>query len=222
MTLHLLLDSADPITWGELFPTGIFHGITTNPSLLRQAGQPCNHAHINQLAKIAKEFGCQELHLQSWGQSAKELFDCGVTLSSLNEIGLKIYIKLPVTKEGSKAAAKLIKQNISVTFTACYEVKQVLIAEALGASFIAPYLGRISDQGKDGLAEVVAMQSALKGVGSNCNLLIASIRKSSQLDYLMSKGVSNFTINKSIAEDLFQVDATYEDSERFTRDAKNC
>ncbi len=218
MTLHLLLDSANPITWNQLLPTLIFDGITTNPTLFKQANQPCNHSHIRLLAQKAKALGCKELHLQAWGENAKELLDCGLELASLKDLGLNIHVKIPVTQTGATAAGELIKQSISVTFTACYEVKQVLIAEALGASYIATYLGRINDQGKDGLAEVLAMHKALKGIESNCKLLVASIRESNQLNYLASHGISNFTINKSIAEKLFQVEATNKASEIFNLD----
>ena len=41
MALHLLLDSADPSAWEQWLPTGLFGGVTTNPTLLKRAGQPC-------------------------------------------------------------------------------------------------------------------------------------------------------------------------------------
>lgn len=68
---------------------------------------------------------------------------------------------------GADAAHRLIAAGVPVTFTACYAVPQVHVAAALGARYIAPYLGRINDPGRDGLADLMAMQAPLKGVGSS-------------------------------------------------------
>ncbi|HJN34428.1 MAG TPA: transaldolase, partial [Prochlorococcus sp.] len=67
MTLQLLLDSADPSEWEAWLPTGLFAGITTNPTLLRRAQQPCQLDHLKSLAGAAERLGCLELHLQAWG-----------------------------------------------------------------------------------------------------------------------------------------------------------
>jgi transaldolase len=40
MPLQLLLDSADPAQWHRWLPSGLFRGVTTNPTLLRRVGQP--------------------------------------------------------------------------------------------------------------------------------------------------------------------------------------
>jgi hypothetical protein len=40
MPLRLLLDSADPAAWAEWFPSGLFHGVTTNPTLIAKSGRP--------------------------------------------------------------------------------------------------------------------------------------------------------------------------------------
>ena len=41
MALRLFLDSADRAAWADWLPSGLFHGVTTNPTLLRRAGVPC-------------------------------------------------------------------------------------------------------------------------------------------------------------------------------------
>jgi len=220
LTLQLLLDSADPMAWQRWFPTGIFAGITTNPTLLRRADQPCQLDHLKRLALKAEQLGCRELHLQAWGKNANELSECGTALAQLTTTALTIQIKLPITQTGSQAAQKLIAAEIPITFTACYEPPQVLIAAALGAKYIAPYLGRINDQGGDGYAELVAMQRALDGVNSSCRLLVASLRQKRDLSDLAAAGINSFTISPALAEELFNVTATLEASEDFEKDAR--
>ena len=58
-------------------------------------------------------------------------------------------MKVPNTKEGAKAARILINKKVSITFTACFELKQVLLADIIGANYIAPYLNRINQLGFD-------------------------------------------------------------------------
>jgi transaldolase len=155
MRLRLFLDSADPQAWNQWLPSGLFHGITTNPTLLKQAGQPCRLDHLRQLSQRAVELGCRELHLQAWGGDAASYLACGRQLAALAPG--RIAVKLPVNREGAEAARSLIAEDVTVTFTACYDVPQVLIAAALGAAYIAPYLGRIGDHGRDGQAELAAV-----------------------------------------------------------------
>ena len=219
MSLNLLLDNADPAAWAYLLPLGIFKGITTNPTLLKKARQPCDLSNLKKLAKEASRLGCKELHLQVWGQSKKDMSECGIALAQLKTSKMKVYVKIPVTKTGCEVARKLINSNISVTLTACYETKQILIAAGLKASYIAPYMSRISDLGQNGLAEIISMQKTLKGIRSNCKLLVASIRESHELIHLASNGISTFTINTSVAEELFSCQNTLEAARKFNLDA---
>ena len=198
MRLRLFLDSADPQAWSQWLPSGLFHGITTNPTLLKQAGQPCRLEHLRQLSQQALDLGCRELHLQAWGGDAASYLACGRQLASL-ALG-PIVVKLPVTRAGASAP-------------------QVLIAAALGAAYIAPYLGRIGDQGRDGLAELVSMQHSLDGLGSSVRLLVASVRQPADLGRLAAEGLSTFTISPAIAAGLFGSEATATDARRFEADA---
>lgn len=218
MALRLFLDSADPQAWQQWLPSGLFHGVTTNPTLLRRAGQPCSLEGLAQLAPVALAHGIQELHLQAWGASAADMLHCGRALAALAPG--RIAVKLPVTPQGAAVARDLVGDGIPITFTACYEPHQVLIAAALGAAYIAPYLGRINDQGRDGAAAVIAMQRSLSGLGSSVRLLVASLRQPGELSQLAAEGLNTFTISADLAAALVHCDATEAASAQFERDAQ--
>ncbi len=220
MAINLLLDSADPKIWEELIPIGIFNGITTNPSLLKKANQKCTFENLKKLSLKAVHLKCNQLHIQAWGDSTKELIKCGEQLGKLKTLNTKIFVKLPITRIGIEAASELITSNIPVTFTACYELKQVIIASAIGADFIAPYLGRINDNGRDGINEILEMHKVLSGLKSKCQILLASIRSLNEINYLASHGINTFTINYKIARELFKSDETCQAAEKFNADAK--
>ena len=50
---RIFLDTAVTKEWEELLPTGMFHGVTTNPTLLERAGEECTIANIHKLADKA-------------------------------------------------------------------------------------------------------------------------------------------------------------------------
>ena len=220
MALRLLLDSADPSAWAEWLPTGLFRGITTNPTLLRRAAQPCRLDQLEALTAQALALGVQELHLQAWGA---DLLACGRALVQLAPG--RIWVKLPITRAGAAAARCLIAEGCPITFTACYEPAQVLLAAALGADYIAPYLGRISDLGRDGHAELARMQRIVDAVApsgqaiSQLRLLVASLRSADDLARLAAEGLNTFTISPAIAAELFAVEPTLAAAAQFERDA---
>lgn len=217
MSLRLLLDSADPRTWQEWLPSGLFHGITTNPTLLRRAGVPCRIEALAALVAQARQLGCRELHLQAWGATAAELIACGHQLATLDRE--RVVVKLPVHRAGAAAAQALIETGIPVTLTACYDAPQVLVAAALGARYIAPYLGRIDDLGGDGHGELLMMQRCLDGIGSGVRLLVASLRSPSDLSRLAAGGLATFTIAPAIAAALLEHPATLAAATQFECDA---
>jgi transaldolase len=214
LALRLYLDSADPADWRQWLPTGLFHGVTTNPTLLKRAGQPCDLTSLRALSQQAMAHGVRELHLQAWGS---DLLSCGRALADLAPD--HTWIKLPITRAGIEAARGLLADGLPVTFTACYEPAQVLLAAALGVDYIAPYLGRISDMGRDGHGELIRMQRCVQALGSPLRLLVASLRCPDDLARLAAEGLNTFTISPAIAEALFAVEPTEAAAIQFELDA---
>lgn len=203
--VRFYLDTADVAAWEQWLPTGLFYGVTCNPTLLAKAGVACELASLKALARQAFDYGMQEVHLQSWGDSADQLFDHGRVLGRIDR---RVLVKLPATIAGTTAAKWLVKEGIPVTLTAVYSVHQVLIAAALGASYVAPYLGRMNDAGQDGLANVATMQQILNSVRSQTRILTASIRDIENIPTLAAQGVDTFTFSSAIAQAFFDVPAT--------------
>ena len=102
---RFFLDTADVKEWESLLPLGIFHGITTNPTILQRCGVPCTIESIHKLAALALE-KTDEFMCQSWGDDAEKIYQTGLELSAPDRE--RIVIKCPVTTQGTKAAAALI------------------------------------------------------------------------------------------------------------------
>ena len=214
---RLFIDSAAVEDWLDLWPLGLFQGITTNPTLLRRAGVPCTLDALASLVARAAELGCQEIQAQAWGASGAELLACGKALLSLSPE--RVVVKLPLTEAAFPAAKTLLASGAKVTLTACYATSQVLAAAALGCTYVAPYLGRIKEGGGDGIAEVLAMQGCLRGLGCPTRLLVASLRSPEELAPLAAAGVDSFTLSPALARQLWSHRATADAVARFERDA---
>lgn len=214
---RFFLDTANVEEWKELLPTGIFHGVTTNPTLLERAGQKCTIQNLHKLADIALSLS-NEFMCQAWGSTSNELLAKARALASKDRD--RIVIKVPVTQVGLEAASLMMKENIRVCLTACYHSKQALLAVGVGAEYIAPYLGRMTDAGKDGKAECVYMLDIVDGLQSDCRILVASIRDADTLSELSSSGLDTFTFSPDVARQLLVDPLTSEAASDFEQAAK--
>ncbi|EOD22197.1 hypothetical protein EMIHUDRAFT_56849, partial [Emiliania huxleyi CCMP1516] len=208
---RFFLDTADVREWKALLPLGIFHGVTTNPVLLERAGVRCTVGECHRLARTAFELGAAEFMAQAWGGDTDSLVASGLALRSANPE--RIVVKVPVTADGTAAAARLVSAGTRVCLTACYSREQALVATAprltrdvprSGAEYLAPYLGRIGDAGHDAHAELEAMQAIARGLGGGTPSLRRVPRGGSRLTEIdREAGLDTFTFSPAIARELF-------------------
>lgn len=203
--LQLFLDTAEVAEWRAWMPTGLFYGVTTNPLLLERAGVACTVETLQTLTQTALDLGAHEIHLQTWGTTVETLVARATQLAA---IAPQVVVKVPITRMGVEAAARMRALGLRTTLTGVYAIHQALVAAALDVEYAAPYLGRINDQGRSGRDDITAMQRAIAGVHSSMRLLVASIRQIDDLTLLAAEGLDTFTISPAIAAALFDVPAT--------------
>lgn len=206
------IDSADRSLVEPLLETGLLAGITTNPTLLQASG--VRNDSIAQLVKWAVEAGAGTVFVQAWGSDAAELERRGRELRDLDE---RVAVKLPVTAAGLAATARLEADGIPVLVTAVYSAMQVLPAIAVGASRVAPYLGRMNDAGRDGFAEIAAMQRIIAASGSSMRILVASLRSPVDAQRLAELGVPEFTLSPAVWQQFFADPLTEDAVEAFNQ-----
>ena len=215
--MRLYLDTADQGAAEDLMSTGLFAGVTTNPTILQRAG--LGVAAAPDIYKWATAAGSKEVFFQAWGLTTTELVERGLRL---RELGDEVVVKLVASRAGSAACAQLSAQGVPTLLTAVYDPGQAIIAAAAGAAYIAPYLGRLNDSGRDGLADVQTMHEVLRATGSTTEILLASIRDVASMVTLAQVGVRGFTMGTAVAEQFFtdeltaQADAAFEDAVRDT------
>jgi transaldolase len=203
--VHLYLDTADQTAAESLLATGLFTGLTTNPTILQRASQGV--ADIPHISRWATAAGAGEVFFQAWGEDTPTLVERG---RQLRELGDEVVVKLVASRAGTAACATLASEGIPTLLTAVYNPGQAIVAAAAGATYIAPYLRRLTASGRDGLADVLAMHEVLTATDSGTRVLLASIPDVASMVALARHGVDCFTMAPTVAEEFFTDELTAE------------
>ncbi len=203
--MRLYLDTADRAAAEPLLATGLFAGLTTNPTILQRASQGV--ADIPEIYRWASAAGAREVFFQAWGEDVATLLERG---RELRNLGDDVVVKLPVSRAGSAACVELAADGVPTLLTAVYNPGQAVVAAAAGATYIAPYLGKLQDAGLDGFDEIVAMQEVLAATGSSTKVLLASVRNVAAVVRLARHGVDCATMAPAVAEEFFADELTAE------------
>jgi TalC/MipB family fructose-6-phosphate aldolase len=203
--VRLYLDTADRTAAEDLLATGLFAGVTTNPSILHRAG--AGVADIPDVHRWATAAGAREVFFQAWGEDTATLIRRG---RELRELGDEVVVKLVASRAGSAACATLAAEGVPTLLTAVYDPGQAIVAAAAGATYIAPYLRRLHAAGRDGSGDVLAMHELLTATRSPTKVLLASIPDVPAMVGLARHGVDCFTMGPAIAEQFFADELTAE------------
>ena len=208
--MRLYLDTADRAAAEPLLATGLFAGLTTNPTILDRAG--LGVADIEDVHAWARSRRSTGDLLPDLGPRHGTLVERGHLLRSL---GSDVVVKVAASREGAAACAHLASEGIPTLLTAVYAPGQAMVAAAAGATYVAPYLGKLDDAGRDGVGTVTAMQELLHATGSTTKILLASVRDVATMVTLARRGVDCFTMGVPVAEAFFDDELTAEAVARF-------
>lgn len=189
----LYLDCADIDQIRTLATTGAFAGVTTNPTILKQANKGFKDIEAFDHEVVA--MGLTQRFYQAVGITASEIVE---SATRILDLGPGVWVKIPAVGEGLTAAAQL--GGNPLLLTAIYHPTQALIAEGLGVDWIAPYVGRMDDIDGKGVENTALMAYALEN--ADVGILAASIRSADVLNQLMAVGVTDFTISPALATEL--------------------
>jgi transaldolase len=203
--VQLYLDTADRAAAENLLATGLFAGVTTNPTILQRAG--VGVGDLPAIHRWATAAGAREVFFQAWGEDTATLVKRG---RELRELGDEVVVKVVASRAGTAACAALAAQGVPTLLTAVYDPGQAIVAAAAGAPYIAPYLRRLVAAGRDGFGDVLAMHELLAATGSPTKVLLASISDVPAMVTLARRGVDCFTMAPAVAEQFFADELTAE------------
>ena len=147
---------------------GLVDGITTNPSLLaKEGGDP--QKTMEEIVRIVKG----DVSLEVVSTETSGMLD---EARRLRKYGNNVVVKCPMTAEGLKACRILTKEGIPVNVTLCFSVNQAILAAKAGAKYVSPFIGRLDDNGQDGIHLIKEMREVFKNYAFSTQILVASVR----------------------------------------------
>jgi len=198
--MQIYLDTARPSDWSPRPGWPHIAGATTNPTLVRQAGLQTRLTDLQTLVEAAAERKLPALMLQLPNPEPTQVLDWAEALLDTSAGRVELTFKLPCEPTWQAALKALKKLPAQVLLTALANPVQLLWARDHGADYVAPYLGRLAEAGRDVWPLVEACIAIQKNGGPA--LLAASIRSAEVLNGLIARGAAAATVNPSLLDAL--------------------
>ncbi|WP_264029019.1 transaldolase family protein [Cellulosimicrobium sp. SH8] len=211
----LYIDSADRDQVERLLATGLFAGVTTNPTILYRSGLTVDD--VPAVYRWARAAGAGTVFLQAVGPDEAAL---ETHSRELVDLGPDVVVKLPATRDGLAVSRRLTREGVPVLVTAVYHASQALLADAAAAGWVAPYVGRMGDLGLDGVEQTVDLHATLLASGRGCRVLAASLRDTTQVAALAARGIEDFTLSTALCSALLENPDTVAAAAQFETDAR--
>jgi len=211
--MKFFVDTADIDEIRSLVETGLVDGVTTNPSLVAQAGRKFEEVLAEICAIVPGPVSAEVTATDLSGMLAEGRY--------LAKISSNVVIKVPLTMEGLKACRALTKEGTRVNVTLCFSAAQALLAAKAGATFISPFIGRLDDVGEIGMTllhQIVQIYSNYPEL--NTQVLAASIRSPLHVVEAALAGVDVATIPPKILHQLYNHPLTDKGIATFLEDWK--
>jgi transaldolase len=166
--MKIFLDTANISAIKMYNDMGLVDGITTNPSLMaKEGGDP--QKVMEEIVQIVKG----DVSLEVLSVETNGMLEEG---RRLRKYGNNVVVKCPLTPEGLKACKILTSENIPVNVTLCFSVNQAILAAKAGAKYVSPFIGRLDDNGQDGMNLIKEMHQVFENYKFSTQILVASVR----------------------------------------------
>ena len=209
--MKLFLDTAIVSDIEERLDTGLIHGITTNPTLIRKSGRDPWQVYSDII-----ELGVEDLSIEVNGDTSKELIANGVAVNK--NYGNVATIKLPCTIEGLKACKYLSNIGLRVNMTLVFSVSQAILCGLAGATYVSPFIGRMDDNSLDGMRLINDISNVFKKQFINTIILAASVRDAQSVGVAFGLGADICTIPPKVFDNMANHTLTDKGLEQFKLD----
>ncbi|MDI6870634.1 MAG: transaldolase family protein [Bacillota bacterium] len=224
--MPIYLDSAVLAEVEEADKLGFVAGVTTNPTLVRQAAE-ANRARglltreAVYSAILSATAGWRGLvFAQVRAGSLEAMAAEAASLRRLDPV--RLGIKIPCTVEGLSLARRLAADGVPTLVTAVYTPAQAYLSAEAGATMIAPYVHRWEVAYERPGGEFVAeLRRALEAAGGRTRILAASLKSvEAALEALLAGAhavtvplpvLRDFPLHPLTAQALAQFDADYDE-----------
>ena len=196
--MKLFLDSAIIKDIDTRLDSGVISGVTTNPTLIKKSGREPDDVY----ADLIQDLGVQDVSIEVDGKYADKLIENGIQYGKLWID--QATIKLPCTPEGIKACKMLNFMGIRTNMTLVFSVSQAILCALAGATYVSPFVGRLDDNGHDGIGLIREIAKVFCHNRTDTKILAASIRDAATVGKAFQAGAHICTIPPKVYDDMFK------------------
>ena len=193
--MKFFADTAEISEIRAMAETGMLDGVTTNPSLIKKAGKDFIET-VKEIATITKgPISAEVVALDHDGMMREA--------EVLRRIADNIAVKLPLTPDGLRTCKKLTDDGSMVNVTLCFSANQALLAAKAGATFVSPFVGRLDDNGSNGMELISDIRLIFDNYDFKTEILVASVRSAVHILEAAKIGADVCTAPTKILMQLF-------------------
>ena len=196
--MRLFLDSAIIKDIDSRLDSGVISGVTTNPTLIKKSGREPDDVY----ADLIQDLGVQDVSIEVDGKYADNLIENGIKYGKLWVD--QATIKLPCTPEGIKACKMLNFMGIRTNMTLVFSVSQAILCALAGATYVSPFVGRLDDNGHDGIGLIREIAKVFCHNRTDTKILAASIRDAATVGKAFQAGAHICTIPPKVYDDMYK------------------
>jgi len=176
---------------------GLISGVTTNPTLIAASGRDPDDVYREIL-----NLGIEDLSIEVKGEYFDELM--GNSILAERSFGTRATIKLPCTPDGLKVCKYLTAKGTRVNMTLVFSVSQAILCALAGATYISPFVGRLDDNGHDGVGLIREIATIYCHENVKTKILAASIRYARSVGEAFKAGAHICTVPPKVYDSMFK------------------
>lgn len=203
LNVKIFADGADEKEMFRLYESKLIEGLTTNPTLMRQA-EISNYEEF--ASKILLKVKDKPISFEVFADDFERMEEQAIKISEWQE---NVYVKIPITNTKGRSSCDLIKtltnRGIKINVTAIMTINQVEeVSKSLNfqvPSYVSIFAGRIADTGIDPMATI---SESLKILENNrqSEIIWASPREILNIFQANEIGCHAITVTTSLLDKL--------------------
>ena len=214
--MKLFLDSAEIADWNKIYGVPSVQGVTTNPTLVRQAGKIVSLECYLNLLDNAQTRKIPELMLQLSVEDVAICLDWAHALSERSST-TRLTFKLPCHTTWQPSHKALKNAGFQTLLTVVSNPLQLLWARDEGANYVAPYLSRLEQEGRDIKLFIDAIVKVQNSGGPK--MMAASVKTADVLSFLIGSGAYACTAKPAFYVSLIEDAVTLSAMKQFELDS---
>ena len=209
--MKLFVDTGDLDEVKKAAEWGVIDGVTTNPTLIAKTGKPFKEVVLKICELMPEGAISAEVVATDYDTMLKEALE----ISSWSP---QIVVKVPLIENGVRLVSTLTDKGIRTNVTLVFSVSQALMAAKAGATYISNFVGRVDDNGADGMDAVRDTVEMVNTYGFDSEVLVASVRHPLHVLESIRAGAHVATMPLKTLEMMFKHPMTDSGLDRFLAD----